>query len=61
MNISAWRCSQVTDKALLMRYVDEQGCVKLIILSFIKLATFYTINHQFDAFLKSKSCFNSTL
>lgn len=37
-----------------MRYVDEQGCVKLIILSFIKLTTFYTINHQFDAFLNLK-------
>ncbi len=54
MNISAWGCSQVTDKALLMRYVDEQGYVKLIILRFIKLTTFYTTNHQFDAFLNLK-------
>ncbi len=54
MNISAWGCSQVTDKVLLMRYVDEQGYVKMIILRFIKLTTFYTTNHQFDAFLNLK-------
>lgn len=48
-------------KALLMRCVDQQGHVKLIILSIIKLTTFYTIPYQFNVFLKPKSSINSTL
>ncbi|BBV40112.1 hypothetical protein STW0522CIT26_15840 [Citrobacter portucalensis] len=41
-----------------MRYVNQHGDVKLIILSIIKLTTFYTIIHQFIVFLKHKSWLN---